>query len=41
MNPELERILSDKRSMTTIQVAKGYGLTAREPEIFPEQASTR
>ena len=40
MNPDpmLERILADKRSMTTIQVAKGYGMSARKLNALLEQA---
>ncbi len=37
-DPMLERILADKRSMTTTQVAKGYGITARKLNALLEQA---
>lgn len=37
-DPMLERILADKRSMTTTQVAKGYGMTARKLNALLEQA---
>lgn len=38
MDPELERILSDKRSMTTTQVAKGYRMSARRLNQLLEAA---
>ena len=38
MDLELERILSDKRSMTTTQVAKGYRMSARRLNQLLEAA---